>query len=615
MKNLREHEAFKALENRLSNYTEQPDDDLWQKIAAGLPSSKPVWSPWMNQFAGIVVVAALGWALGYRSAQEAGGNPLAIAQPKSASLESIVPDHATGSQIREENAGAKDALPQAGQQGLTPDTFTNKKSTRSNQRPGSSLPDAGSGISSKVRGARSLSQPSGSARDLSSDFDSQTGARPPASQASGSSLVSSIDPASNQDRHSNLQPDQSTSYTEAKAFDAVADRSLGSAKQESSLNNLSSHDRQPIKPADRTRSTTTLSTPEAKAFDVVADGSQGSAKQESSLNNLSSQGLQAIKPDGTKSTTTLSTTETKAFDGADVGSVGSAKQESSLHPSSANGPQAIKPADGIKSSTTLSTQNLHSQPIAGDSSQQEKVFTNLSNADSAVTDGQRPLPYNRPKKKREGISFYALFSPTLSFHTATPSARDGVIIQKFNKPSILSADRLGLGLEFGVQGRLAKKLEYFAGLSVYHQSQTLRYTYQSSGSFVIQNSGDDLSYTVEPNTTERSVSYSMLNVGAQAGVLYTLKESRLSHKIGLGLQYQKGLSHASSGEPYDNASSSYLNYQVLYRAEMTLNGHLTVIVQPSVTRTWLVNETLQVPFTLKQYRPGVSIGLLYKFTR
>ena len=663
MKNLREHEAFKALENRLSNYTEQPDDELWQKIAAGLPSSKPVWSPWMNQFAGIVVVAALGWALGYRSAEEAGGNTLASAQPKSASIEGVAPDRASEGQIREENAGIKDALPQASQQNLTADALTNKESMRANQGSVSSLSGAGSGLPSKVSDATSLDQPSGSAYDRSSDFDSQTGARSPANLVSGSSPVSSIFPTSNEDHYSDLQPDQRASYTEAKAFDVVANisqesakqessinhlsshdpqvikpadeaksattlsttetkafdvaanASLGSAKQESSINHLSSHDPQAIKPADGTKSVTTLSTAEAKAFDAVADGSQGSAKQKSSLNNLSSDNPQATKPaDETKSAMTLSTREAKAFDGVADISKGSAKQESSFNNLSTNDPQAIKLADGIKSATTLSTQNLHIKPIASDSSRQKGVLTTLSNADSAVTDGQR-VSYNQPKKKREGVSFYALFSPTLSFHTATPSARDGVIIQKFNKPSILSADRLGLGLEVGVQGRLAKKFEYFAGLSVYHQSQTLRYTYQNSGSVVMENGGDDLSYTVKPATTERSVSYSMLNIGAQAGVLYTLKESRLSHKIGLGLQYQKGLSPASSGEPYDNASSSYLNYQVLYRAEMALNGHLTFIVQPSVTRTWLVNETLQVPFTLKQYRPGVSFGLSYRFTR
>ena len=518
MKNLPEHEAFKALENRLNHYTEQPDDDLWQKVAAALPSRKPVWAPSMNHFAGILAVAALGWALGYRSAQEVGGNTLAIAQPTSASMEGVAPDRATESPIHQENADAKDALPPAGQQEITVDAFTNKKSTRSSQGSGSSLPGAGSGLNSKASGVRSLNQPSGSVRDLSSDFDSRTGARPTVNQVSGSSPASSIFSTSNEHRHSNIQPDQSAPYTEAKGFDAVVDVSQGFAKQESSLNNLSSHD-----------------------------------------------------------------------------------------------PHAIKPADGTTSATTLSTQGSHIKQFAGDSSQQEVVLTKLSNADSAVTNGQK-TPYNRPKKKRAGISYYALFSPTLSFQTATPSARDGVIIQKLNKPAILSGDRLGLALEAGVQGRLSKKFEYFAGLSVYHQSQTSQYT-QSAGSVVIDNGADDLSYSVKPTTTERSVSYSMLNVGAQAGILYTLKEHRLSHKIGVALQYQKGLTHSSAGEPYDNASSSYLNYQVLYRAEMALNGRLTLIVQPSVTRTWLVNETLHVPFTLKQYRPGVSIGLSYKLTR
>ena len=302
------------------------------------------------------------------------------------------------------------------------------------------------------------------------------------------------------------------------------------------------------------------------------------------------------------------------FDAVGAISQGTAKQEPSIHNLSSNDLPAIKPPDGTTSATLASTQHPQFNLTARDSSQQEGVLTHLTNADSAVTDGQK-TPYNRPKKKRTGISIYALFSPTLSFQTATPSARDGVIIQKLNKSSILSGDRLGLALEAGVQGRLSKKFEYFAGLSVYHQSQTLRYTYQNSGNFVIENGADDLSYTVKPTVAERSVSYTMLNAGAQAGVLYTLKEHRLSHKIGVALQYQKGLAHASEGEPYDNASSSYLNYQVLYRAELALHDRLTFIVQPSVTRTWLVNETLHVPFTLKQYRPGVSIGLSYRLMR
>lgn len=511
MKNLPEHEAFKALENRLNNYTEQPDDALWQKVAAALPPSKPaLWAPSMNHFAGILAVAALGWALGYRSAQGVEGNALASAQPTSASVAEIKSDGAVQSQIQQGNT---DALPQKDQQALPSSTaVTNKNNVHSNQGPRS---DAGSGLNSNVNAGRAVNQHSGSPHRMSSDYHSPTEAQPGASEVPGSSPASSFFSTSDKHRQSNLPLGQSTSPVEAKRPDAVGDASGTSS----------------LKPA-------------------------------SSLNLLSS----------------------------------------------SSDPQTIKSANESKSSTALTMGNSHVKQIASDSSQQ-KVFT-LFKADSAAE-----APYNRPKKKRADISFYALFSPTLSFQTATPSARDGVVIQKFNKPAILSGNRLGLALEAGVQGRLTKKFEYFAGLSVYRQSQTLQYTYQSAGNAVIDNSTDDLSYTVKPATAERSVSYNMLNVGAQAGVLYTLKEHRLSHKIGVALQYQKGLTHASTGESYDNASSSYLNYQVLYRAEIALADRLTFIVQPSVTRTWLVNETLHVPFALKQYRPGVSIGLSYRFKR
>ncbi|HEY5749081.1 MAG TPA: hypothetical protein VIU12_23595 [Chryseolinea sp.] len=520
MKNLPEHEAFKALENRLNNYTEQPDDDRWQKIAAALPPRNPLWAPWLNRVAGILAVAILGWALWHRPAQ-VGGDTLTIVQPKSASTEDV----ATQSKIHEENAGSQDAsLSPAGQQERKAEaTSTNKKSTRSNPGAGSTLSTASAGLDSNVTTSRILNQHSGSTPMVSPDFNSDVAARSTARRASDSSPASS-NATSNENRHPNLQPHQSTppiEVTGSIAFVNVSPQG-SSPKQESPLNNVSSYNPNAISPADEPLSTTALSIP------------------------------------------------------------------------------------------ALSIKDPRIKPIVSDSSQQEEILTTLSKGEATGAAGQK-TPYNRPQKKRAGISFYALFSPTLSFQTATPSARDGVVIQKFKKPSMLSGDRLGLALEAGVQGRLSKKFEYFGGLSVYHQSQTLQYTYQNTGNVVIENGVDGLSYAVKPATAERSVSYNMLNVGAQAGVLYTLKEHRLSHKIGVALQYQRGLTHASVDEPYDNASSSYFNYQVLYRAEIALDNRLTFIVQPSITRTLLVNETLHLPFTLKQYRPGVSIGLSYKF--
>jgi len=239
----------------------------------------------------------------------------------------------------------------------------------------------------------------------------------------------------------------------------------------------------------------------------------------------------------------------------------------------------------------------------------------LSKADSSTAVAEKKTPYNSPKKKRGTILLYTLLSPTLSFQSATPSARDGVVMQRLEHLGIFCGDRFGMAWEVGVQGKLSKKFDYFAGLSAYYQSQTIMYAYQINGDVVIGTSSDGLSYTVTPRPTIRSVSYDMFNLGAQGGLLYTLKSHRLTHKAGLGLQYQKGLARHATDEPYYNASSSYLNYQVLYRVEMALSNRLTLLVQPSLTRTWIVNEKFEVPFSLKQYRPGVSLGVAYRLPR
>jgi hypothetical protein len=515
MKDLPEHEAFKALEHRLNNYTEEPDDDHWQKIAAALPPRQPLWAPWLNRLAGTLAIAALGWALWYRPA--VGGDALAIAHPKSATIEDV----AGGSEIHHENEGSKGALSPAGQQDRNVDAMrVDKKSALANRGTGSTLSSEGSSVDSDATDLRVSNQHATSTRIVSHDLNRNTVSRSTARQDSCSASASA-NATSNGNRHADLHFGQTApahGTTDSPAFAEISKQGVD-------------------------------------------------LKQESSLDNVS--------PDNAT---------------------------------------AINPTDESRYTTALPTQDSHFETIVIDSSQHQKVVTMESTAEATGASGET-TSYSRPKKKRAGISFYVLFSPTLSFQTATPSARDGIVIQKINKPSLFSGDRLGLAFEAGVQGRLSKKVEYFGGLSVYHQSQTLRYTYQSSGNFVMDNGGDDLSYTVKPTAVERSISYSMLNIGAQAGVLYTLKEHRLSHKIGLALHYQKGLTQGSAGEPYDNASSTYLNYQVLYRAEIMLDSHLTFIVQPSITRTWLVNETLLAPFALKQYRPGISVGLSYRWTR
>jgi hypothetical protein len=202
-------------------------------------------------------------------------------------------------------------------------------------------------------------------------------------------------------------------------------------------------------------------------------------------------------------------------------------------------------------------------------------------------------------------------TPSLSFQRAIPATSDDVIVQELSHVSILSAERLGISLDLGVQGFLTKRLEYYSGLSIYHQNQTLKYFYQKDNQAIVESAGGK-GYTVTPKSSEGFVNYEMLNLGVQAGILYNLYGKKLSHKIGAGLSYQHGFKNSNS-ESYNNSESSYFSYQVFYRNEARISSRVRVFVQPVFIQSIRVNEELKAPFNLKPYRAGIGFGILYDF--
>jgi hypothetical protein len=82
------------------------------------------------------------------------------------------------------------------------------------------------------------------------------------------------------------------------------------------------------------------------------------------------------------------------------------------------------------------------------------------------------------------------------------------------------------------------------------------------------------------------------------------------HKAGVVLQYQMGLMQSSDGAVYDNSSSHYFNYQLLYRVEYQFKSGIGLFVQPSYMHSIISNESLDAPFKLKQSRAGVGLGIL-----
>ena len=225
------------------------------------------------------------------------------------------------------------------------------------------------------------------------------------------------------------------------------------------------------------------------------------------------------------------------------------------------------------------------------------------------------VPQESPQQKRRrksSLTFYAIVTPSLSFHRVSPVSNDAVVIEKINSPNVFSSERFGISLEAGIQGKITKRLQYIAGVSYYQQTQKMSYEQISEDNVIIE-PGNDMDYTIRPGTTEYSFDYRMRNIGIQAGFLYTLKQGGLVHKAGIVFHYQHGLQKAIENEIYNNATSNYLTYQLLYRIEYTFSSKINLFVQPSYMHSIVANESLQAPFRVKQSRAGIGIGLVYRF--
>lgn len=210
---------------------------------------------------------------------------------------------------------------------------------------------------------------------------------------------------------------------------------------------------------------------------------------------------------------------------------------------------------------------------------------------------------------------YFQAGPSLAYHKITPSTNDDVTITELKESGIFASDRVGFSLEAGFQYRVAPRLEVYGGLSYYQQQQHIRYTMAHGASGGVAGNPDD-GYVFTPATSQHEVKYTMRNAGVSAGMFYRVKTHLLEHKLGVGLLYQQGFQSAAGEESaYTNKGSKYLQYQLLYRMEAGLNDHMRLYFQPGYTHAFYVDEKLNAPFTIKPYRAGISVGIVYLFNK
>lgn len=226
-----------------------------------------------------------------------------------------------------------------------------------------------------------------------------------------------------------------------------------------------------------------------------------------------------------------------------------------------------------------------------------------------------PILQQKSKPRRRfRPSVYAVITPSFAYQKIVPLRDDNINIQKLNGAGLVSGDRLGYSLEAGFQMQVSNHVELYAGFSYYQQNLLVSYSYVTDGDVQsVNGTGEKWSYELSPGEATRTFRYAMKNGGAAAGVLYHIRGRKLMHKLGAGLQYQKGLMSARGEYSYNNASSSYLNYQLMYRMEYSLGGRTSVFLQPQFVHSLVANEVLREPFTIKPYRAGLGFGLLYHF--
>lgn len=270
-----------------------------------------------------------------------------------------------------------------------------------------------------------------------------------------------------------------------------------------------------------------------------------------------------------------------------------------------------------KSEAAFSQESVRSKTmvLANDSSPTETVMIDTLESDSIskkeeVAAAFAPKKENKKKVKKFHPSVFASITPTLGFYKLVPSKDDQVEILSLRRSPILSGERFGIQLNVGFEHHFTPKLKAYAGLSFSKMHQVIHYSVGDRNSVQVQSQNDG-SYLVTPAELEQIYDYRIRGFGFNAGLLYTISKGALQHKVGGGIQYHSGKS--TSGAEQATLTSRYLSYQLIYRVEYPLRPNVGLFVQPTYTRSFNVQESVDGPFKVKPHYGGIGFGLIYHF--
>jgi hypothetical protein len=248
------------------------------------------------------------------------------------------------------------------------------------------------------------------------------------------------------------------------------------------------------------------------------------------------------------------------------------------------------------SDTPLQTEN-RKLPTPDSSVDSTKISSPIiAKNDSSAKEEVIP-PYKKPHSR---VQLYFSLTPSLSFQKMIPAADDEIIVAGFENRSPMSMKRFGFGIDAGFQKEINRFFEFYGGLSFYRQQQQLTYVYYDRDAEVTR-VGDEWIFEINRPKRTHTFDYSMTNLGVSAGLMLTIKGEKLKQKLGTGLMYS-----------YNFKNANYISYKLLYRSELTVNARTSLFIEPNFNYSFVSKEKLSEPFTLKPFRAGISVGLLYR---
>jgi hypothetical protein len=259
-------------------------------------------------------------------------------------------------------------------------------------------------------------------------------------------------------------------------------------------------------------------------------------------------------------------------------------------------------------SSTVVTIHALTFNVSGVSSDSLHVVENKIDTIRVITANKA----DRKSRSKFHSTFYASITPSLGYYRITPDQSDDLLITAIHTKGMTSGDRLGVQFDVGVQHRISSDFEVFGGISYYSQHQTFTFNYLTDQVGSIESSVS-MRYELAPSEATRSFRYSTRNVGVTAGAFYILKASRLSHRLGAGIQYQKGYLNYKSEGTHTRSQNDLFNFMIAYRLQASLSRHIEWYIQPSFTQSVSEQRVLNESFAIKPYRVGVGFGVLYRF--